>query len=249
MDWIIGGTKDSRNFIEKILKFRSKFIVTIVSEYGGKLLENYGVNVEIKSMKEKEMKEFIKKNNIERIFDFSHPYALEVSRNAINASKETKIGYYRFDRSSYGYEKCQKFQDLDNLIKYIENLKGNILCALGSNKIKKFESLKNLKNIYFRVLPTKAAIENIENIGVLAKNIIGIQGPFSKEFNSFIYKQYNINYLLTKESGDIGGEQEKIDSALENNIEIIILKKPLLNYPWKTNNFEIILEEFYKMRR
>ena len=39
MDWIIGGTKDSRDFIESILKQnKNNIIVTTATPYGKKLL-------------------------------------------------------------------------------------------------------------------------------------------------------------------------------------------------------------------
>lgn len=244
MDWIIGGTKDSRNFIENILESKKNIIVTTVSEYGKKLLEKYDISSMVKSMEEVEMLEFIEKNNIKRIFDFSHPYAVNVSKNAMKVSKCKSIKYYRFNRKTYDNKGCNEFDRIEKLIEFISNLNGNILSTLGSNSIEKFKDLKNLKNIYFRVLPTKKSIEKVENIGVLAKNIIGIQGPFTKEFNTFVYKAYKIKYLITKESGDIGGEKEKIESALENEVKVIILKKPLLNYSWETDNLKIILEKF-----
>lgn len=244
MDWIIGGTKDSRNFLENIIEFKENIIVTTTSEYGKKLLSEYNLNVIVKAMEESEMVDFIEKNNIKRIFDFSHPYAINVSKNAMKVSEYKDIKYYRFNRKTYEYNDCIEFDKLEELVKFISNLNGNILSTLGSNSIKKFNNLKNLKNIFFRVLPTKNAIEKVEHIGILAKNIIGIQGPFTEEFNVAIYKNYNILYLITKESGDIGGEKEKIESALKNNVKVIILKKPLLNYSWETDDLKIILEKF-----
>lgn len=244
MDWIIGGTKDSRDFIENILKLKKNIIVTTISEYGKKLLEKYEINVIVKSMKKEEMQEFIEKNKIKRIFDFSHPYAVNVSKNAIEIAKINYIEYFRFNRKTYNYKECIEFNEIEKLVRFTSTLEGNILNTLGSNSVEKFENLKNLENIYFRILPTKLSIEKVENIGVLPKKIIGIQGPFTKEFNSFIYKNYSIKYLITKESGDIGGEKEKIETALENKIEVLVLTKPIINYPWGTDDMEIILEKF-----
>ncbi|MFK4785276.1 precorrin-6A reductase [Fusobacterium sp. MFO224] len=244
MDWVIGGTKDSRNFIENILELKENIIVTTISEYGKKLLEKYEVNVIVKSMEKVEMLKFIEKNKIKRIFDFTHPYAVNVSKNAMEISGIKGIEYFRFNRKTYNYKECIKFNKIEELTEFISDINENILNTLGSNSIEKFKNLKNLKNIYFRVLPTKISIEKVEKIGVLAKNILGIQGPFTKEFNSSIYKNYNIKYLITKESGDIGGEKEKIEAALENKVKVIVLKKPFIDYLWETDSMEIILGKF-----
>ncbi len=288
MDWIIGGTKDSRDFIkllsEKNINLKN-IILTTVSDYGKKLAEESSVAVKSGAMNKDEMKIFVSQYNIERIFDFSHPYALEVSKNAMETARDTGKKYFRFERKNLendciSFEKtdelikyletlkgnilitlgtnsihefknlknieniyfrilpvkistgkkyfrferknlendCISFDKTDELIKYLETLKGNILITLGTNNIHEFKNLKNIENMYFRILPVKISIEKAENIGIKAKNIIGLQGPFSKEFNTAIYKNYEIKYVVTKESGDTGGELEKLQAAYETGV-------------------------------
>lgn len=254
MDWIIGGTKDSRNFIENILNQTTErdFIITVATDYGKKLLEDYKVEVLVKPMTCDEMKIFIKENNIKRIFDMSHPYAKDVSKNAILASQENNIEYFRFERRNLNEDLSSDvlyFENISDIINFISNISENILVTLGSNQIESFKNLNNLGNLYFRILPTKIAIEKLENCGILAKNIIAIQGPFSKDFNSAIIKNYNIKYLITKESGTTGGELEKLQSAKENNITTLILKRPSVNYPWITENISDIINIYFNKER
>ena len=61
MDWIIGGTKDSRDFIESILKQnKNNIIVTTATPYGKKLLEEYPIDVLVKPMDIDEMRSLSK---------------------------------------------------------------------------------------------------------------------------------------------------------------------------------------------
>lgn len=258
MKWIIGGTKDSRIFVEKLIEnlknleeensknnILNDFVITVVSDYGEKLLEeykNYGLKIIKKSMNEEEIEKFIEDKNIKRIFDFSHPYAVEISKNAMEASIKKGVDYYRYERKEIKYEKALEFYDIKSLVSYVENISENILVTLGTNEAKSFKGLKNLNKIYFRVLPVKESIEKLENIGVFAKNIIGLQGPFSKEFNKTICKNYDIKYLITKESGDTGGELEKLETAKEENIILVILKRPKVKYLWVSENMEEIVK-------
>lgn len=254
MDWIIGGTKDSRDFIENIINQSNNkdFIITVATDYGKKLLENYKIDVLVKPMTSEEMTNFIIENKIERIFDMSHPYAKDVSKNAILAAQENKIKYFRFERKNLNENLLNNnlyFENISDIINFISNISENILVTLGSNQIENFKELNNLNNIYFRILPTKIAIEKLENCGILAKNIIAIQGPFSKEFNSAILKNYNIKYLITKESGTTGGELEKLQSAQENNVTTLILKRPSISYPWITENISDIINIYFNKER
>jgi len=55
-----------------------------------------------------------------------------------------------------------------------------------TNKLKK-------NNLFIRILPTAASIQNAEKLEYLPKNIIAMQGPFSKEMNVAILKNYKID--------------------------------------------------------
>ena len=104
MDWIIGGTKDSRDFAEKLKTLgvnMKEIVISTVSEYGKKLAENLGTEIHTGAMNETEMKKFAVGNKIMRIFDFSHPYAVEVSKNAMNISRKLNIEYFRFERELF----------------------------------------------------------------------------------------------------------------------------------------------------
>lgn len=233
MIWVIGGTKDSRDFLEKIVKSTTDIIVTTATEYGGKLLENLPVKTLCKKLTYSMMVDFVKENSIDKIVDLSHPYAMEVSQNAIDVSKELQIEYFRFEREEISFlpQKYKEFDNIESLVEYLEGVEGNILVTLGSNNIPHFSKLKNLGNFYFRILPKWDMVKKCEDVGVLPKNIIAMQGPFSKNMNKAMIEQYDIKYLVTKQAGDTGGEREKIEAADEMNIEVVFLTRPKVEYP------------------
>ena len=233
MIWVIGGTKDSRDFLEKIVKSTTDIIVTTATEYGGKLLENLPVKTLCKKLTYSMMVDFVKENSIDKIVDLSHPYAMEVSQNAIDISKELQIEYFRFEREEISFlpQKYIEFDNIESLVEYLEGVEGNILVTLGSNNIPHFSELKNLKNFYFRILPKWDMVKKCEDVGVLPKNIIAMQGPFSKNMNKAMIEQYDIKYLVTKQAGDTGGEREKIEAADEMGIDVVFLTRPKIEYP------------------
>ena len=52
--WIIGGTKDSRNILDEILKMKDKkIIISTATEYGGKLLEDVAKNENVEVISER----------------------------------------------------------------------------------------------------------------------------------------------------------------------------------------------------
>lgn len=240
---LAGGTKDSRVIAEKLLEKNYKVLVTTATEYGGQLISNLDVEIKVGKLDLDELEDLIKRKKITMIVDATHPYAIVISKNLINLSKILGVKYYRYERAMLEYEKKNSFYELDKLITFLENVKGNILLTLGSNNIKKFEGLKNKNSIFVRILPTEYAIKKCEMAGFRPSQIIGLQGPFSEEFNIAIYKNYNIKYIVTKESGSTGGEIEKVEGAKKLGIEVVVLKRPKIEYPNLFENIDSLVEE------
>ena len=53
------------------------------------------------------------------------------------------------------------------------------------------------------------------------------------------FQDYKIKALITKESGETGGEAEKIEACIETDTEILVLERPKISY---INCFENIEE-------
>ena len=174
----------------------------------------------------------------------SHPYAFEVSKNAMRAAEEFSIPYYRFEREEIHIipDRFSEFENIDDLVKYCDGLEGNILVTLGSNNIEHFAEVKELKKFYFRILPKWDMVKKCEDNGILPKNIIAMQGPFSLNMNKAMIEQLNIKYLVTKKGGDTGGEKEKTDACNEKGIEVILLDKPKIQYPNCYNNIDELIK-------
>lgn len=89
-------------------------------------------------------------------------------------------------------------------------------------------------------------MEKCEQLGLPQKNIIAIQGPFSKEFDKALYKQYGVTLMVTKESGKVGSVDEKVEAAKELGIEVILIGRPKLNYGTVYANFIDVITELHK---
>ena len=115
-----------------------------------------------------------------------------------------------------------EFNSNNEAIEYLLKTDGNILLTTGSKEISQFAKLCD--RIFARVLPSVDSINACISAGVASKNIIAMQGPFSRNLNEAIIKELHCKYLVTKVSGKSGGFDEKIE-ACENTgcIPVIIL--------------------------
>ena len=255
--WIIGGTKDSRDILNEVLKIgKNEIIVSTATEYGGKLLENIAKNENVKVISEKlnvlQIESLILKKNIDFVIDASHPYAQNISNTVISmisylnekVNFEKKVKYVRFERKmiDYGNENIFKFQNLQEVIVFLKKFENkNILSTLGSNTLAKIKEVGEKNNLFVRILPTTSSIQSAEELGYLPKNIIAMQGPFSKNMNAVMLKDLKIDYLITKESGETGGELQKVEACRECGVTILAIKRPVLNYGTVFNSIEELI--------
>lgn len=252
MIWIIGGTKDSRDILEKLLETKNEeILVTTATSYGGKLLEELAemsktkYNREIKiiseRLNEEQMENLIYENNIDLVIDASHPYAQNVSKTVIKVKNdvnkkltlEKQVRYVRFERKmlDYGNENVKKFETLEEMNNFIqEHENKNILSTLGSNNLAEIQKMGEKNNLYVRILPTTDSIVKAEELGYLPAKIIAIQGPVDKILNKAMLESYKIDFLITKESGATGGEKEKVDACRENGTTVLVLTRPFVDY-------------------
>ena len=122
----------------------------------------------------------------------------------------------------------------------------------GSKTLSIFtESLRSEPDIRLiaRMLPTTDNMEKCTELGVKQKNIIAMQGPFSRAFNEALYRHYETTLMITKESGKTGAVDEKVEAALDMGIEVIVIGRPKLNYEVSFSTVDAVLSEIKQRGR
>lgn len=221
MIWLIGGTSEARELIEKI-KDLDSYIVTIATEEGREFIPTD--KIVVGRMVYTEMKDFSITNNITLIVDLTHPYAKIVSANAKKLAKELNIKYLRYVR-----KRTEKFSEgvflksYDEAYEYVSKIKGTVFFTTGSKNIPDFEKIKENNRFIYRILPALESIKICNKSGISIKDIVAILGPFSKEYNKIMFNEYKTDYVVMKDSGAKGGTAEKIRACQELGIIPIVI--------------------------
>ncbi len=237
MIWIIGGTSDANEIAQRLNAEGHKVTLSAATSYGKKLAHDLGIHVVEGKMNVEQMLSHFAK--VRMVIDASHPFAEEVSENAIKACSELNLTYIRYERATQVYPYAHYYSSYNELIDALKQTQGNIFLTIGSNNIHLFSDLKD--RIIARVLPVKDSIEKCEAAQIPTHRIIASKGIFKAETNLALYKEYDAKHLVTKDSGEAGGIRSKIDIAYRNNMIIHILKRPQILYPNKTDNIEEII--------
>lgn len=246
---VLGGTSDSLKICDRLSEIGiNDFVLSVATEFGRELAESHAKEIINGKMDKEEMIGFIQDNKIRQVIDATHPYAVEVSRNAIDACEEADIKYIRFERKSLleeikyqGEFIVDTTEEACNMIMSHEEWE-NVFIATGSKNLGTYVKLLKSKTLTARVLPTSDVLRNCESMGLNADNILAIKGPFSKEINVAILNHAKVDVVITKESGFAGGFLDKIEACEEVGIPVIIIKRKTIDYQRVVHEIEEIEE-------
>lgn len=221
MIWIIGGTSEFREVMDRIGDV-DHFVGTIATDGGKEFVTSK--NIVMGRMDYNEMGDFIDRYKISTIIDLSHPYAKIVSANAKNIAKDKSIEYIRYVRKKADLtSKAIYLDSYEDCYEYLSHISGTVFFTTGSKNIGDFEKVRGSNRFIYRVLPALESIEECKQYEVQLKDIVAVLGPFSKEYNKVMFQEYGIDYMVTKDSGKQGGMDEKLEACEELNIVPIII--------------------------
>lgn len=239
MIWIISGTKDGREIGARLADWmqaqpearRQEILMTVVSQYGKVLAEHTGIDIEVGRFRQEDMERVIREKGITVILDCSHPYAAIVSETARAACREAGIGYVRYERPEIplpAYDRLLHAKNETEAACLAGKFGESILLTTGSKTLSTFVHAEALqgKELWARVLPTSEVIRMCEELGLRAKYILAIQGPFSYEMNRAMIRDCHADVLVTKNSGLVGGSDTKLAAAMDEGIYVIVIDKP-----------------------
>lgn len=230
---IMAGTSEARKIIKKLSFTDNYILATTISINGGELARKSGANeVMVGHFDPTKLAQIIRNNEIDVLIDATHPFASEATRNAIKAAETEEIKYIRFDRPTLNIPDNKLIHKVNSFEEAVEEI-----IKLGDSRILHLAGVMTLpyltrkiypRRIVVRILPTIFSINKCLEAGVPPKNIIAMQGTYSKEFNQALMKEFNISSVVTKESGKSGGTPSKLEAALELGIHIVMVMRPEL---------------------
>ena len=224
---LFGGTTEGRLLTEFLSQNKIPSIVCVATEYGEKVLEyEPPVIVQPKRLKPDAMRKLFEEEQTEFVFDATHPYATEISKHIKEVCNEKGIEYIRVLRESIEIEDAVKVSSMEDLIDYLNGTEGLIFSSMGAKEALALTGIENFaERVYLRMLPSPEGMRHCLDLGYPMKNLCGMQGPFSKEFNIAQFKEIGADILVTKESGNVGGFLEKTDAAKECGMEVVVLSR------------------------
>ncbi len=223
--WLIGGTSEGRALIKALANLDVELFVSVATDYGAKLIEKQdNLTILAERMDLGKMQAFLQEHKPACVIDATHPYATIVTATVQKACALEKNKYLRLLRPVGEAGDYIIAKDFSEAVELLNNLEGNIFLTTGSKNLKDFTAVENYKErIALRVLPMESSLQSALELGYKPANIVCMQGPFSKELNIATLKKFNSKFMVTKDSGEVGGFLEKVVAAQEAGAKLIVI--------------------------
>lgn len=250
---VMAGTSDARRIIEELSTRNAKILATATTHHGSELARTSGADEVLTGRLDSlKLAEIINTHSIDVLIDATHPFASEATRNAVKAADTEGIRYIRFERPFSNIPdndllyKVNSFPEAVEEILKLTTIDDRIFHLAGVMTLPDLTEKIDPEQIVARILPSNFSIKKCKDLGVPARNIVAMEGIFSKEFNQALMKEYSISLVITKDSGEAGGTSSKIYAALELKIPVVMVVRPEvkeLKGKLVLNNLEDVIRE------
>lgn len=249
---IYAGTTEGRELAQELARERIYCDISVATEYGRQIMDEKispYICILQGRMTAEQMRLKCENEQYLAVVDATHPFATEVSVNIRESLKGLDIPYFRLGREKIPGEEGERqagerqageqqaeeqnymarkyFQNTAACVEALKKTEGKIFLTTGSKELSAFcreETIR--KRLVVRVLPGMESLQECVRNGLEGRQIIAMQGPFSKEMNLAMIRQYQASVLVTKESGKTGGEDTKLAAAGEVQIPSYIILRP-----------------------
>ena len=244
--WVFSGTSDGNALAGLLATDGKPVVVSAATEYGGEiaLQDCPGLTVWAGRQGVEARRQALIKSRARVLVDATHPYANLISEQLMRLSQELGIPYLRYERpgSVEISETATLCATMAEAVEHAMKIGKRIFLATGSKDLSSFLQAPGAQQLqwFARVTPEPETIQRAVDLGLPRAHICAMQGPFSQDFNRALWRDWRIDCIVTKESGEAGGYQAKVAAAAALGIPLLVVKRPPMSYPVLATTFEAV---------
>lgn len=240
--WLIGGTQDSKILAQHLVEAGIPCVVSVTTESARSLYPVAPTLVcHVGTLNASQITEFVQRYRVIGILDASHPFAVDISQQAIALAQTLKLPYLRYERPTIDSDpRSEPFSETANSLQTVlasGALQGErVLFTLGYRWLGQLKAYQDQAVLFARILPSEVALKAAIAAGFTPDRLIALRPPISPSLERALWQQWRISVVVTKASGAPGGEDVKRQLAKELGIRCVAIARPAIPYPQWTSD-------------
>lgn len=167
--------------------------------------------------------DYVRREGITHVIDATHPFAAEMSRNAVEACWETGTPLIALERAPWteaSGDKWIEVSDVNAAVAALPEAPARVFLAIGRQHIAQFATKP--QHAY-----TLRFVDPPETTLPFAADVIVSHGPFTLDSELEMLRTRGITWIVARNSGG-NGARAKIDSARMLGLPVIMISRPRL---------------------
>jgi precorrin-6A/cobalt-precorrin-6A reductase len=166
---------------------------------------------------------FIRDEKIDVVIDATHPYAEQISRHAVVASRSTGVPLVRLERPPWPRQAGDRWALVDSLTEAARACPDYGRRAFLTVGGKELQAFANMDRMWFLVRLVDAPLEPLP---LLHAQVVTGRGPFTAEDERKLLQQHRIDMIVAKNSGG-DATYGKIAAARALGLPVILVRRPV----------------------
>jgi len=163
---------------------------------------------------------FIEQEQVTLVIDATHPFAEQISRNAVQAAKAGGVPLIRFERPEWKPEPGERWEIVSSLAEAAERLpsEARVFLAIGRKEIAAFSHRSDLFAVARMIEPPDVPLPGHWHLELS-------RPPQTVEAEEDLLRTHRITHLVSKNSGG-SRSHGKIEAARRLRIPVIMIDRP-----------------------
>ena len=167
---------------------------------------------------------YLRDHTIDALIDATHPFAAQISRNAVEASRQSGAPLIAFTRPPWALvpgDRWSMVADMAAAADLVAQRGGRAFLSIGRQEVAAFAGCKDTDFVIRSIEPPDEPLPP-------RCELLLARGPFCVEDELELFGRRRINLLVTKNSGG-SATYAKIEAARRLKIEVIMVERPIVS--------------------
>ncbi|UOA28688.1 cobalt-precorrin-6A reductase [Pseudosulfitobacter sp. DSM 107133] len=165
---------------------------------------------------------FLQTQGITRVVDATHPFAAQISRNAVAACAAANVPLVAFQRPPWragAGDDWRLVADLDAAVNALPEAPSRVFLAIGKQNLDAF-AVKPQHRYLLRLVDPPA-----QPLPLARADVVIARGPFDLVKDLALLEQNRIDLIVAKNAGGTGA-QAKLDAARALGLPVVMIDRP-----------------------
>ncbi len=167
---------------------------------------------------------YVRHEQITHVIDATHPFAAQMSRNAVSACTQIRTPLIAFERTEWEPgpgDDWRNVADIDTAVTALPDEPARVFLAIGKQNLAPF-AVKAQHFYLLRIVDAPQAPLQLPNAEVILA-----RGPFTADADLALMKVHHITHVVAKNSGGTGA-RAKLEAARWLGLPVILIDRPQL---------------------